>query len=317
MSSERGRRIRVDEQTNTSSQTTNDETDLRESALALLMARYPYAAEGEPQLLLGALPPDFPGDIPLPTGSRVIGSLVADKPIVILNTDQDDEAVIAFYEEQLAALGWIMPEPSVPERHGGFLESGLSIVSRIPRQGTALYHNDGPSLQIFAYKVPNGRTRVQLTLTPNGAREWRRSHRDMGRPDEMYDMLPRIEPPPNTQQNQSGGTVGSDNLEVEARIVSPLDLATLAAHYTTQLERGGWQRTDGEDNGPVAWSTWTFEDENKEPWRSLFVIFKRPDASRQSWLRIVAEWAGDRSQGGPRTTGSGLLGWRAHHLLDP
>lgn len=317
MSSERGRRIRVDEQTNTSSQTTNDETDLRELALALLMARYPYAAEGEPQLLLRALPPDFPGDIPLPTGSRVIGSLVADKPIVVLNTGQDDEAVIAFYEKQLAALGWIMPEPILPEQHGGFLESGPSLVGRIPRQGTALYRNDGPSVQIWAYKTPSGHTRVQLTLTPNGAREWRLRHRDMGRPREMYNMLPPIEPPPNTQQSQSGGTVGSDIIEVEARIESLLDLSTLAAHYTTQLEQGGWQRTDGEENGPVAWSTWTFEDEDKEPWRSLFVIFKRPDASRQSWLRIVAELAGDRSQGGPRTTGSGLLGWQAHHPLEP
>jgi hypothetical protein len=305
----------MDEQINQSP--TNDEASLHELALALLMARYPYAAEGEPQLLLGALPPDFPADIPLPAGSRVIGSLVADKPIVILNTDQDDEAVIAFYEEQLAALGWIMPEPSLPERHGGFLESGPSIVGRIPRQGTALYRNDGPSLQISAYKTPNGHTRVQLTLTPNGAREWRRSHRNMGRPDEMYGMLPPIEPPPNTQQYQGGGSMGSDNIEVEARIESPLDLSTLAAHYTAQLEQGGWQRINGEENGPVAWSTWTFENEDKEPWRALFIIFKRPDASRKSWLRIVADWAGDRSQGSPRTTGSGLLGWQAHHLPKP
>ena len=169
----------MDEQTNPQAPT-NDDASLRELALALLMARYPYAAEGEPQLLLGALPPDFPADIPFPTGSRVIGSLVADKPIVILNTDQDDEAVIAFYEEQLAALGWIMPEPSLPERHGGFLESGPSLVGRIPRQGTALYRNDGPSVQIWAYKTPSGHTRVQLTLTPHGAREWRRSHRPAG-----------------------------------------------------------------------------------------------------------------------------------------
>lgn len=306
----------MDEQTNPQSPA-NDEVSLRELALALLMARYPYAAEGEPQLLLGALPPDFPGDIPLPTGSRVIGSLVADKPIVVLNTDQDDEAVIAFYEKQLAALGWIMPEPSLPERHGGFLESGPSFVGRMPRQGTALYRNDGPSLQISAYKTPNGHTRVLLILTPNGARELRRNDRGMGSPREMYDMLPRIEPPPNTQQYQGGGSAGSDNIEVEARIESHLDLSTLAAHYTAQLERGGWHRTDGEENGPVAWSTWNFEDEDKEPWRSLFVIFKRPDASRQSWLRIVAEWAGDRSQGGLRTTGSGLLGWQTHHLLEP
>ncbi|HEY7341764.1 MAG TPA: hypothetical protein VH591_12845 [Ktedonobacterales bacterium] len=306
----------MDEQTNRQPPM-NDEANLRELALALLMARYPYAAEGEPQLLLGALPPDFPGDIPFPTGSRVVGSLVADKPIVVLNTDQDDEVVIAFYEEQLAALGWLMPEPSVPERHGGFLESGPSIVGRIPRQGTALYRNDGPSLQISAYKTPNGHTRVQLILTPNGARELRHNRRDMGHPHEMYNMLPRIEPPPNTRQNQGGGSMGSDHIEVEANIESHLDLSTLAAHYTTQLERGGWQRTDGEENGPVAWSTWIFEDEDKEPWRALFVILKRPDASRKSWLRIVAEWAGDRSQGGPRTTGSGLLGWQAHHLLDP
>jgi hypothetical protein len=108
--------------------------------------------------------------------------------------------------------------------------------------------------------------------------------------------------------------MGSDNIEVEARIESPLDLATLAAHYTTQMERGGWQRTDGEENGPVAWSTWTFEDEYKEPWRALFVILKRPDAPRCYWVHLLAEWVGEQPQSGTGVVSS-LSHWTSHSSL--
>lgn len=313
----------MDEQTNpqptsgNQPQPTDDEADLRELAVALLASRYPYAAEGEPELLLGVLPPDFPGDIPVLPGSRILGSLVAERPIAVLDTDQADEAVIAFYEERLPALGWIKPEPSEPERHGGFIESGHGIVSKVPRQGTALYRNDGPSLQISAYRTQSGHTRIQLMLNPHGAREFRHNRRSMGHRDEMFSMLPPIEPPPNAQQSGGGGSFGGDHIEVEGSIESDLDLSALAIHYAAQLEKGGWQRTGGEANGPVAWSTWTFEDEEKEPWRALFVILNRPDAPKKSWLRIVADWTGDRSQGGPHATSSGPIGWQEHHQSEP
>lgn len=301
----------MDEQTNpqpTNNQ--NDDTNFRELAIELLMTRYPYAKEGEPQLLLGELPPNFPGDIPFSAGSHLVGSLVADQPIVILNTSQADEAVITFYEEQLTAAGWVKPEPSLPERHGGFLESGHSAVGKIPRQGTALYRDDGSSLHIAAYGTPGGHTRVQLTLKPNGARELRHMYRAGMHHPEIYSVLPPIEPPPNSRQSQGGASAGSDRVEMEGHIESDLDLPTLAAHYVAQLEQGDWQRTVSGENDLVAWSTWTFTDEDKEPWRALFIILKRPDEQRLFWLHLIAEWTDKSSSRGDGGKGT-LFGWQS------
>jgi hypothetical protein len=58
----------------------------------------------------------------------------------------------------------------------------------------------------------------------------------------------------------------------------------------------GWQRTDGGENGPVAWSTWSFKSEEKELWRALLVILKRPDAPRRYWAHLLAEWASEQPQ---------------------
>jgi hypothetical protein len=53
-------------------------------------------------------------------------------------------------------------------------------------------------------------------------------------------------------------------------------------------------------SGPVAWSTWTFADEDKEPWRAFFVIRKRPDIARSYWVQLLADWVGTtpRANGG-------------------
>ena len=133
----------MDEPTNTSPQTPNVETSLRELALALIAARYPNATDetsGEgPQLLPGQLPPSFPGDFPLPPGSRVVGSLVAARPTIALDTEQPTEEVIAFYTEQLTAAGWNAPE-DMPPRQGGFVHSSFGMAGRTH---ALFYRDDG------------------------------------------------------------------------------------------------------------------------------------------------------------------------------
>lgn len=46
---------------------------------------------------------------------------------------------------------------------------------------------------------------------------------------------------------------------------APMDLAELAAHYATQLERAGWTRNTEEQSGPIVLNTWTFRDEDDQP----------------------------------------------------
>ena len=82
------------------------------------------------------------------------------------------------------------------------------------------------------------------------------------------------------------------------------DLVTLATHYTMQLEKGGWVRSGMGQDGPAAWSTWTFQDEEKEQWRGLFFIFNVPEREREYILEVMIFWEGkDNGGSGPRLMG--------------
>lgn len=290
----------------------SDDATLRELALALIPSRNLGALPEEGRdLLVGQLPPDFPGDIPLLPGARVVGSLVAHDSVVVLDTDQPGEEVVRFYREQLTGAGWLVDDFMGPHQ-GGFLHS-----RETDRQFGNFYHEDGPSLTVLAYATARGRTVVQLTVTPDGGeamRERGRHRREMEH--NPWRILPPIASPPHSAQFSEGGSGGGDRVSSSARVESDLDLAALAAHYIAQLERAGWQRTDSGESDPVAWSTWSFEDEDKEPWRALFVVLRRPDVPRTFWVQVLADWMGKQPQGNAGITAStSAVGWQAHTTI--
>jgi hypothetical protein len=306
----------MDEQTNPQPISDNDppqsdDANLRELTLALITARYPDATDSadevEPQLLPGQLPPGFPSDFPLPPGSRVVGALVATRPIIVLDTDQSGEAVIAFYTERLTAAGWSAPE-GMPSRHGGFLHSSDGAFGRTY---ALFFRDDGPALQVMTLTTASRRTIILISQMPEGVRPMRHGHRSRMKHRDIFSILPPIAPPPHARQFQEGGGGGDDHVTTSARVESDLDVSALATHYIAQLERGGWQRTESGENGPVAWSTWTFESEEKEPWRALFVILKRPDVAQHYWVDLLAEWAGEQPQGGTKVVSS-VTSWLSY-----
>ena len=210
----------MDEQTNPQAPA-NDEASLRELALALLAARYPDAtdetgSEG-PQLLPGQLPPSFPTDFPLPPGVRVVGSLVAARPTIALETDQSAEEVIVFYTERLTAAGWNAPE-GVPPRQGGFVHSSFGMAGRTH---ALFYRDDGPGLNIVTQATAGGRTSVLISQMPEGAGPMRRGPRSRQMQYDMFSVMPVIMPPPKSQQFQEGGSGGDDRVSTTARVRPP------------------------------------------------------------------------------------------------
>ncbi len=91
-----------------------------------------------------------------------------------------------------------------------------------------------------------------------------------------------------------------------------LNLADIAPHYRAELERAGWQRGDGGEDGPAAWSVWSFHDEERAAWSAVLFILQlpqRPGASRRYVLHLQAERVEDDSGGGqPRRQGTYVRG---------
>ena len=68
-----------------------------------------------------------------------------------------------------------------------------------------------------------------------------------------------------------------------------LDLASLTDHYMAQLEVAGWTRSDEGLDGPQAWSTWPFSNNEDHPWRAVFTALHIPDTSGRYLLHLCSD----------------------------
>jgi hypothetical protein len=284
---------------------------LQELALRLTTSPFDQRTQ-QPQLFVGQLPGNLPFELPIPAGSRIVGSLARGPEHIdmVLDVPLAPEQALAFYKEQMQAAGWGEPEqPMGPMmRAGGFVHTHLSAFSN-----NALFckGSRGPALRFMAWAGQAGVTDVRLSLnldeqnSPCGesARTRRQQHMHaMG----LESLIPPLTPPAGTQQRGGGGGGGGDSWYSTATLEADGDLATLAAHYADQLEKAGWTRTDGGQSGPGAWHTWTFQDEDQEPWQGMFFMLKTPGREREYFLYIKIDLANKRNPGGGWFTSSPL-----------
>ncbi|HEY7350533.1 MAG TPA: hypothetical protein VH599_19650 [Ktedonobacterales bacterium] len=277
----------------------NREALLQELALRLTTSPFDPRTQN-PQLFVGRLPENLPFELPIPEGSRIIGSLArsATHIDIVLDVPLLPEQTLAFYKEQLQAAGWAEPEqPMGIPQHGGFVHSHMLALSH-----SALFCKGphGPALHITAMTEQTGATGVRLDLnldereSPCGHAARMRRER-MHRPG-MEQLIPPLAPPAGARQMGGGGGGGSDSWYSSATLEADADLATLAAHYATQLEQGGWTRTDAGQHGPVAWHAWTFQDEDQEPWHGFFFMHQSPGKPHDYVLYLRIEWANKGEQ---------------------
>ena len=284
----------MDEQTQQKSDSTGGEDALRELAVRLLTFHHSLLLAvqqvQEPQLLVGQLPPDLPLELPLPEGSRLLGSLAVENPMIAIESQLAGEDVVTFYRERLTTAGWTVQEHFGPMQ-GGFVHSSRSDHS----MATFFTPDDRFTLAVMTAPAPGGRTTVQLTLQGEVA-EFRprlRPHRD-----DFMAVLPPIRGPKGAMQMPGGGGAGPDHVDTSATLESDLDLATVSAHYLGELAHVGWQQLDAGASGPVAWSTWSFTDQDSAAWQALLLILQRPGRQGNYALTLRAERERDASQSG-------------------
>lgn len=262
-----------------------------------------------PQLLVGQLPSNL--NIPLPEGCRILGSLVRSQEIVSIVVDSrlSPEAVLQFYKDRLSADGWKEQEVLRPP-HGGFVHSGLrGLENRV----VFCKGERGPAFTVSAFESGNGATDVRLEVNNSAefspcALQNRMQRRMMHHT--IQNLIPPLVPPKGAGQFGGGGGGGMDSWHSSATLTTDLELPDLATHYTTQLAKGGWKLTGEGHDGPIAWSTWTFSDEQGEPWRGLFFILKVPGKEHSFILEVRINWEKQEEEGGGmRIVGFGGLNW--------
>lgn len=300
---------------------TNNETLLRELALRLTSFPGDYRVrDAEPQLFVGQLPPNLSIEIPLPEGCRILGTLARspENLDIVLDCPQTPQDTLAFYKERLTAAGWNELE-EMGIRHGGFLHSGIPML-----ENRATFCKEGAAFNVSASAGKHGQTDARLDLqaaiehSPCSQRQLR--HRDMNRQHRRHlmvqQMVPTLVPPKGARQQGGGGGGSDDNWHSSATLFTDMGLPELATHYRAQLEKGGWTLTGQGVDGPLAWSSWTLQDEEKEPWRGLFYILKAPGKAtlHELEVRISLDNEDTNDSGGMRFT-SGGGGWSSYTTL--
>ena len=111
-----------------------DEAALREFIGRTLDYPSPEATDGV-TVLIGALPEGLPLELPIPEGSRVIGSTIRGSEMegteIILDVDMPPEGVLGFYQEQLLQAGW--EEAPQQPYGGGFVSASWPTADRTSR----------------------------------------------------------------------------------------------------------------------------------------------------------------------------------------
>lgn len=281
---------------------------LRELYLRLLTPPHAFGPQppDEPALHAGALPPGFPAEIPIPENARLLGSLVSYQTVVVYDTELPRDDALAFYRERLGGSGWSVLD--MMRHHGGFMHGPAPANDRL----MLCKAEAGPSLTIIAAS-PDGRaTAVRLEYqtydnpehSPCGQQRRMRHHMA----DSLWDAIPALYTPADVRQQGGGGNNGPDFATANARLETSaeLALADLATHYDQQLARAGWTRRDGGTAGPVAWSAWGFQHDERGPCRGLFLAVGDADAPGLYDLYIRAELVTRRS--GP-ARGGGSSSW--------
>ena len=271
----------------------NEENAAQLRELALRLLGRPFVPQA--QLFAGTLPPSLPFPIPFPDASQLVGSFVstAEETQIVLDTEQTPDEVMAFYSEQMQAMGWAEPDVlrRLRQREGGFTHTFPYPVSSV----TFCQGRHGPALGVSAMAGQNDRatTDVRLHL------DTRTRNSPCLQSSEIFmavgALLPSLEPPSGASQQVFGGGSNSESASTAATLTMERDLALaeLATHYAEQLEQAGWQRTGEGSSGPQAWNTWQLRDPDQERWVGVFTLLQIPETQRQYALQVHIYWTGE------------------------
>ncbi len=258
-----------------------DEESLREFIGRALTYHYPGAEEGDTRIMIGLLPEDLPFELPIPEGSRIIGSIVRDSPTgteIILDVPLNSEEVINFYQDALTEEEW-----SVPPKEA----DGAGFVSEPWPSQTFCYNDDEVVLYMSVLEIPDEPTDVRVNIQ-SPAQYSPCDPEGMHRMDDSYFLIPPLKSPSGALVQTGGSSSGQDEASVTASLKTDLTSEDLANHYGVQLSEAGWTPEERGASQRVSWSSWTITDEEGDVWGGILIILESPTdpEKRYAWFQI-------------------------------
>jgi len=227
------------------------------------------------QVFVGELPDKMPVELPIPKNAKILGSMVTEEACIdiLFDVNQTSEQVFDFYRESLANNNW----SEVGQSRGIVWGSDRITFCR----GLL-----SPSLTVSAYTVREGPTEVRLNV--NTDQEKSLCIRD---DDDYRKPLPKLVAPFGVRQyGTSGNYMGTSTIE-STTLNTDMNSSALEIYFSDQLKEANWTRLSGGQNGPLAWSTWIFMDEDGLDWSGQLFALEIPKLENQRWVLVQASLA--------------------------
>ena len=270
----------------------SDALAIKQLAERLLLHPHPEGPTSV-EVFLRRLPDDLWGDIPLPAGSTLLGSVLrmrSGRPTLIeavLDSDRKPGSILAACETDLTERGWRIYETPGPV-HGGFAASRLAE-GRILRAG-----DEGPILMIAATARDGASTDVRMRLDWDMPRQMS-SGRDFGA-SSGAERMPLLRAPSNVRFEALGAGGSTGRWTSDARVFTDRTVADLEAHFAQQLAAAGWQRVAGDADDVVGWSSWQVPGEGN--WRGLLLVLAAFRADERSLTMRIEQDRPEDGHGG-------------------
>ena len=261
---------------------------LEELAERLLVPTFSPPGQPPPrvELLPGALPPNLPVSVPMPPGSRLIGSAVrtsigppGTQTDIVLDVPGQAATVFGVLRDALPGLGWTASALGPDQALHGFQPVTQTLLSNFCRS------ERGPWLQLTVMPRELGPSDVRFTIysdpgpcsTPPG----RPGAGPSGPPGQR--LVPLIATPEGVTLTRSDTLVGDGTWASFAIAASMRGVAEIETDIAHQLAAAGWTRTGGVAGAPLSWSAWSVPGEGN--WEGVLTVFEGPGLG-QRWLQI-------------------------------
>lgn len=253
------------------------EPSVEELATRLLEATYPGSGELKgAQLLPGELPQEMPADLPLPDGTRIVGSKIQEDmgiDIVLDVTLAPDEA-LEFYRQALTPQNWT--ETEIPGSDRGFVPGDPSL--------TFCQGRKKASLTVTAHPQDNGSDlRLSfITDIDSSPCSWAGGYDDWLKP------IPKLPTPLGAKQSSENYMGFGSNAAVLATLETDMNSSSLANYYGDLLQAANWTLKGEVQSRPSSWSTWSIEDEEGILWKGILMALDLPGNESQSFVLVEA-----------------------------
>jgi hypothetical protein len=236
----------------------------------------------ESELIIGKLPDNLFIQIPQPSKSQILGTMIRGKSSyqIELNAPQSATEVKSFYQTQLTAAGWKNSQIISPPKPAFVTSENQS------NENLGFCNSEkGALVHLKFNQYEDNSTEISLFLNQVKQPNFSCPQSNIGLP---FAHIPSLKPPANTKVTpRLTGNISPQTSNSVATLESNLTIEQLNQHYMNQMQQAGWTKTGDTKNAQTIFSIWGFKDQENRIWQGVMSLKPIEGKSGQYFASLI------------------------------